>query len=192
MAERRASDERMPAADFGELGLLAGGMSLSASLFGDRDPFKEFSADPFEGDPRSGLRYSCQTFAQSSVVGPEGEVHTERFASSDVGDRALGVRESQQAYANSASDVVKTGVERHSGGRAVKVSRVIDRETNEERQREELFRGVEPETREAFDRDYEELAKRMPKRPRGGRALLERGAGWSDSVPEPPLALGGQ
>mmetsp|Transcript_46617 Transcript_46617/g.124596 ORF Transcript_46617/g.124596 Transcript_46617/m.124596 type:complete len:198 (-) Transcript_46617:346-939(-) len=167
-----------------DLGLLGGGQGLFAGLLGDRDPFEEFSPEPVEGTlpGASSVQYSCQTFAQSTVVGPDGRPQTERFASSDVGNRAHGIREAHQAYSNSQSSVYKTGHERHLGGRAVKVSSQHNRETGEAQSRE-LFQGVDAAGRSTFEQEFGASAHHLPKRPRGRMSLQEQGADWVESLP---------
>ncbi|OLQ04390.1 hypothetical protein AK812_SmicGene12533 [Symbiodinium microadriaticum] len=58
-----------------------------------------------------GGSFSCQTFSFSSRTGPDGQVHTEQFSSSAVGDRAQNMHEVQQMYSNS-----RTGEDKMSWG----------------------------------------------------------------------------
>lgn len=145
---------------------------LMDDFFGDGDPFKEFTPQPCDGEVRPGLRHLCQTSVQSSVIGSDGHVHTERFVSVDVGDQEHGVREAQQAYSNSSSGVIKTAVERHWGERAVKVTKARSRRGQEE-QCEEMRRGIEEGGREAFEREFAKRARYLPPRPLDSAA-------WSD------------
>mmetsp|Transcript_65682 Transcript_65682/g.174977 ORF Transcript_65682/g.174977 Transcript_65682/m.174977 type:complete len:205 (-) Transcript_65682:112-726(-) len=185
---------------FNPFAMMRGG-SLAADLFSGGDPFSKFSPDPFEEeDSCIAPQYSCQTFVQSSVVDPDGQVRTERFAASDAGDRKHRVREARQAYADSASDVVKTGLERHVGSKALKVSRQLDKETGEEQTSNEIFRGLEEDSRADFEKEFEEKKKHLPKRPRRGASLLDVGDDllgaipdfWGAAEPMRRPALGGQ
>lgn len=123
------------------------------------------------GGGLGGGQYSCQTFAMSSVMGPDGKMHTERFSSSDVGNHEHGIRESQQAYSNSSTGTDKMGLERHVGDRARKMVKERDRNTMEERSTE-MFKGLDETGRDAFDRDFSSRAQYLPQHPRfNGQAL---------------------
>merc|ERR1719401_2583769 len=144
------------------------------------------------GSSGGGGSYACQTFAMSSVMGPDGKMHTERYASSDVGNRQAGIREAQQAYSNSSTGIDKMGLERQLGDRARKMVKERDRSTMEERSTE-MFRGMDESGRDSFDRDFGGKAHLMPQHPRldqralmglaagmpsaGGRALPQSGRG---------------
>mmetsp|Transcript_129531 Transcript_129531/g.360880 ORF Transcript_129531/g.360880 Transcript_129531/m.360880 type:complete len:255 (+) Transcript_129531:113-877(+) len=177
---------------FGGGGLFAGG----------RDPFQGFGGfggDPFGGSimrrfedmtkdmmrdfsgpgglaagsaGRGGGQFSCQTFAMSSVMGPDGKMHTERYSSSDIGNRDHGIRESQQAYSNSSTGVDKMGLERQLGDRARKMVKERDRNTMEERSTE-MFRGMDEGGRDMFDRDFQGKAHYMPQHGRISPAALQ-------------------
>merc|ERR1719310_1255202 len=92
--------------------------------------------------PGGNGQYATQSFAMSSVMGPDGKMHTERFVSSDIGNREKGIRESQQAYSNSSSGKDKMALERQLGDRARKVAKECDRNTMEERSTE-MYRGMD-------------------------------------------------
>merc|ERR1719326_524168 len=83
-----------------------------------------------------GGQYSCQTFVSSSQMGADGKMHTERFVSSDIGNREKGIRESQHAYQNSRTGIDKMGLERQLGDRARKNVKERDRNSGEERSSE--------------------------------------------------------
>jgi len=182
-------------APFGGGGLFGGGM----------DPFNEFSAMPFSGGggssimsrfdqmanemmqgfgsvPGSGREgggsYASQSFAFSSVTGPDGKVHTERFASSDVGNPDHNIREAQQAYSNSSTGKDKMGLERHLGDRARKIVKERDRNTREERS-SEMMRGMDESSRDAFDRDFGGKAQHLPAHGRFDPRMLSGGSGGS-------------
>jgi hypothetical protein len=172
--------------------------SGEAGLFGAHDPFADFGTTdllghgrfgsllgPF-GDLARGLgaglggedalagggRYACQSFAMCSRTGPDGKTHTERYANSEVGNQAQGIREAQQAYSNSSTGVDKLGLERQLGDRGRKLVTERNRNSREERCTE-LFRGMDESGREAFGHDFEAQAHHLPQRPRfNPRALM--------------------
>merc|ERR1719353_2226779 len=113
----------------------------------------------------SGGQYAVQSFAMSSHMGPDGKMHTERFVSSDIGNREKGIREAQQAYSNSSSGKEKMGLERQLGSRARKMVKERDRNTMEERSTE-MFRGMDESSAQAFDRDFGGMAHHLPSHPR--------------------------
>lgn len=142
-------------------------------------------------------QYACQSFSMCSRMGPDGKMHTERFANSEVGNRPQGIREAQQAYQNSSTGVDKMALERQLGDRGRKVVRERDRTTNEERTTE-LFKGMNESGRDAFCRDFGADAQHMPAHPRfdarsmisagapsgrSGRGALEAGHRQNHSVP---------
>lgn len=139
------------------------------------------------GGRGGGGSYSCQTFAMSSSMGPDGKMHTERFCSSDVGNREHGVREAQQAYSNSRTGIDKMGLERQLGDRARKMVKERDRSTMEERSTE-LFRGMDESGRQAFDRDFAGKAGYMPQHQRFNPAMLQGALGDG----RPPAGSRGQ
>jgi len=119
-----------------------------------------------------GGSYTCQTFAMSSVMGPDGKMHTERYASSDIGNRDHGIREAQHAYSNSSTGIDKMGMERQLGERARKMVKERDRRSMEERSTE-MFRGMDESGRQAFDRDFSGQAQHLPQHPRFSPATLQ-------------------
>lgn len=210
---RGQSDTRMRsagAAAFGNEIALPSGFPMApfgGGLFGGRDPFAEFGADPFGGGfgmggsimkqfdemskgmmqgfgaagpgragggllPGGNGQYACQTFAMSSVAGPDGKMHTERYVSSDIGNRGQGIRESQQSYSNSSTGIDKMGLERQLGDRARKMVKERDRFSQEERSTE-LFRGMDDSGRNAFDRDFGANAHHLPPHPRFNRDAIQ-------------------
>jgi len=112
-----------------------------------------------------GDQYVCQTFAVSSMRGPDGKTHTEKFSSSDVGNRTRGIRESQQMYSNSTTGVDKMGLERHLGERARKVVRERQQGVGDERCKE-MLRGMDESGKGAFDRDFAANARHLPPHPK--------------------------
>lgn len=120
-------------------------------------------------------QYACQSFAICSRMGPDGKMHTERFANSEVGNRQQRIREAQQAYSNSSTGIDKMGLERQLGERARKVVRERDRTTMEERSTE-MFRGMDESGCDAFGRDFAAQAHHIPAHPRfNPQALLGPG-----------------
>lgn len=189
-------------APFGGGGIFGGGMDpfkeFSAMPFGGggagsvmsrfdqmaNEMMQGFGPGPLSGREGSSARgslpgggsYACQSFAFSSVTGPDGKVHTERFASSDVGNRDHNIREAQQAYSNSSTGIDKMGLERHLGDRARKIVKERDRNTMEERS-SEMMRGMDERGREAFDRDFGGKAQHLPAHGRFDPRMLSGGPG---------------
>eukprot|EP00930_Biecheleria_cincta_P066652 TRINITY_DN5286_c0_g1_i1.p1 TRINITY_DN5286_c0_g1~~TRINITY_DN5286_c0_g1_i1.p1 ORF type:complete len:267 (-),score=65.86 TRINITY_DN5286_c0_g1_i1:187-921(-) len=108
-------------------------------------------------------RYSVQTASMSAFVGEDGQVHTEQFASSDVGDRDHDIRETHQAYSNSATGEQKRALEQHLGPRGVKtVKKRGGHDAVEEST--EMFLGMEntTEARDVFTKDFSSKAQHLP------------------------------
>merc|ERR1719226_454826 len=63
--------------------------------------------------------YSCQTMMVSSRMGPDGQMKSERYQSSTVGDGRT--REVKQAYSNDHSGLDKMSLERQMDGRGRKM-----------------------------------------------------------------------
>eukprot|EP00747_Dinoflagellata_sp_TGD_P169493 gnl/TRDRNA2_/TRDRNA2_198573_c0_seq1.p1 gnl/TRDRNA2_/TRDRNA2_198573_c0~~gnl/TRDRNA2_/TRDRNA2_198573_c0_seq1.p1 ORF type:complete len:301 (+),score=65.63 gnl/TRDRNA2_/TRDRNA2_198573_c0_seq1:46-948(+) len=136
---------------------------------------------PFGG----GGQYSCQTFVSSSQMGPDGKMHTERFVSSDIGNRDKNIRESQHAYQNSRTGIDKMGLERQLGDRGRKNVKERDRNTGEERS-SEMFRGMDESGAAAFDRDFGGQAHHMPPHARFNAQMMQQlptGAGGHAALP---------
>jgi hypothetical protein len=114
--------------------------------------------------------YSIQTATMSSFMGPDGKMHTEQFASSDVGHREQDIRETHQAYHNSATGVSKMALEQHLGVRARKKVREVGKAGEE--QNTELFRGLEEAGREEFDKAFTEKASSLPEHRRFDTGIL--------------------
>eukprot|EP00927_Polykrikos_kofoidii_P035979 TRINITY_DN30444_c0_g1_i1.p1 TRINITY_DN30444_c0_g1~~TRINITY_DN30444_c0_g1_i1.p1 ORF type:complete len:277 (-),score=40.57 TRINITY_DN30444_c0_g1_i1:85-852(-) len=181
---------------FGGGGLFGGGdpfKEFGADPFGGgaMQRFDEMAQSMMRGMPSGGLgggmmggpgggmmggngQYSCQTFAMSSVRGADGKMHTERFASSDVGNRAHGIREAQQAYSNSTTGVDKMGLERQLGDRARKMVKERNRSTAEERSTE-MYRGMDESAAGAFEHDFSSNAHHMPQHMRHGADMFAIG-----------------
>eukprot|EP00448_Togula_jolla_P006631 CAMPEP_0170605522 /NCGR_PEP_ID=MMETSP0224-20130122/20017_1 /TAXON_ID=285029 /ORGANISM="Togula jolla, Strain CCCM 725" /LENGTH=295 /DNA_ID=CAMNT_0010930529 /DNA_START=120 /DNA_END=1007 /DNA_ORIENTATION=+ len=176
---------------------MMGGMMMP---FGGRRGGGPFGSDPFGGDPFGGFMggglfggmdqmmsmggkgggggsFSCQTMMFSSQVGQDGKVHTERFASSTVGDQSRSIRETQQAYSNSSSGVDKMSLERRMGEQGRKVVKERFRHSGDERQTE-MLRGVsEDKVHEFDDRWQEEAAPWLPSRKGMSQRLTYDGPG---------------
>eukprot|EP00927_Polykrikos_kofoidii_P048327 TRINITY_DN4257_c0_g1_i1.p1 TRINITY_DN4257_c0_g1~~TRINITY_DN4257_c0_g1_i1.p1 ORF type:complete len:205 (-),score=33.16 TRINITY_DN4257_c0_g1_i1:506-1120(-) len=156
------------------------------SLFGGRDPFKEFSSFKTRGIGK----YSSQTFAMSSVVGPDGHVKTERYASTDVGNSAEDIAEMEQAYSNTATGVEKFGHERHLGKMARKTVEERFRQGDHEDRKIELYSGMNETGRERFNEEFAGKAHHLPQDPprlfgNDVCALTDvrRPVGWARALP---------
>lgn len=198
------------------------------SLFGGRDPFCEFSPEPFRlGGIHSaisrsfnrvlatmermeesieelvGLRhhpealttelleaerqqreeqpmgaYSIQTATMRTFLGLDGRLHTEQFASSDVGHRDHDIRETHQAYSNSATRIQRRALEQQLEGRGRKTVREVGRDGKE--LTKEMYLGMEEKDRAAFDEAFQKKAVHLP-----AHRLFEAGqlAGFGASCP---------
>merc|ERR1712136_500548 len=76
------------------------------------------------------------TMMMSMNVGPDGQVHTEKFASSSAGDRDKRIAETQQAYSNSSTGAEKMSLERQT----------------------EMFRGFDESQAHEFDQQWQQHA----------------------------------
>eukprot|EP00931_Biecheleriopsis_adriatica_P080017 TRINITY_DN53377_c0_g1_i1.p1 TRINITY_DN53377_c0_g1~~TRINITY_DN53377_c0_g1_i1.p1 ORF type:complete len:265 (+),score=55.27 TRINITY_DN53377_c0_g1_i1:91-885(+) len=178
-------DMMMP---FGGLGSRRSGRggSLFDSMFGQMGQMMEemesmamggggqMMSSSMSSGGRGGGSFSCQTFSFSSVTGPDGQVHTEKYSSSAVGDRSRNMHEVQQAYSNSRTGVDKMSLERQLEGRGRKMVKERQRDSGEERQTE-MFRGMTEDDARDFDDHWRQRA--APSLPQhqlmgGGRMML--------------------
>ncbi|CAE7261166.1 unnamed protein product [Symbiodinium pilosum] len=111
--------------------------------------------------------FSSQTFSFSSHMGADGQVHTEQFASSAVGDRSQNMHEVQQAYSNSRTGQDKMSLERQLDGRGRKMVKERTRGTGEERQTD-MFKGMSENDAADFDQDW--LRRAVPALPQHQQA----------------------
>jgi len=122
-----------------------------------------------------GGSYSCQTMMFSSTMGRDGQMHTEKFASSSVGDFNQHMQEVQQAYSNSSTGVDKMSLERQLQGRGRKMVKEYSRQTGEERHTD-LCRGMTEGQYQEFDRQWQAQAvPRLPQHQAGGVQALMGG-----------------
>lgn len=164
---------RDPFAGFGDFGSMGVGGAMGK-------PFDEMARHLGQGSAMAGPgggcgsgQYQSHSFAMSSVMGPDGKMHTEKFSSADRGHIGQKIRESQQAYSNSTTGVDKMGLERQIGERAHKMVKERDR-TREERSTE-MFRGMDERGRDAFDRDFGGKSHHMPAYQRVDPGMLAAG-----------------
>jgi hypothetical protein len=172
---------RDPFAEFGSMGGGFGGFGNIMQRFDDmtRDMGGMHSIGQGGGTggamramPGGNGQYATQSFCMSSHMGPDGKMHTERYSSSDVGNRDQKIREGQQAYSNSTTGKEKMGLERQLGERSRKMVKERDRNTNEERSTE-MFRGMDESHTQNFDRDFGAKAHHMPSHPRFDGRMLQ-------------------
>eukprot|EP00931_Biecheleriopsis_adriatica_P026499 TRINITY_DN16130_c0_g1_i1.p1 TRINITY_DN16130_c0_g1~~TRINITY_DN16130_c0_g1_i1.p1 ORF type:complete len:245 (-),score=60.38 TRINITY_DN16130_c0_g1_i1:14-748(-) len=125
-------------------------------------------------------RYSVQSASMSSWLGDDGQIHTEQFASSDVGDRGHDIRETHQAYSNTCTGEQKRALEQHLGQRGVKSVKQRAGPSAAEESRD-MFLGLESaEEREEFKQDFASKAKHLPDHQSfTGRFFQDFGAGSS-------------
>mmetsp|Transcript_67111 Transcript_67111/g.119428 ORF Transcript_67111/g.119428 Transcript_67111/m.119428 type:complete len:303 (-) Transcript_67111:17-925(-) len=161
-----------------------GGGLLGGDIFRDMD-------DMMAGARSSGGgEFSCKTMMFSSKMGADGQMHTEKFTSSTVGDRTRGHHETQQAYSNSNTGVDKFSLERQMGSQGRKVVKEKSRMSGEERQTD-LFRGMSEEHAPEFDQRWaHEAAPHLPSHggmrslgsSEGGQRSLQNGFGGGRSA----------
>merc|ERR1712232_363610 len=101
--------------------------------------------------------FSCQTIMMSSHTDENGQVHSERFCSSSVGDRNRSIAETQQAYTNSSSGIDKMSLERQMGDRGRKMVKERNRFSGEERNTD-LYRGMTEDHTSEFDASWQQNA----------------------------------
>ncbi|CAE7832852.1 Mlf [Symbiodinium sp. CCMP2592] len=119
-----------------------------------------------------GGSFSCQTFSFSSRTGPDGQVHTEQFSSSAVGDRSQNVHEVQQMYSNSRTGEDKMSLERQLDGRGRKMVKERTRSTGEERQTD-MFKGMSENDAGDFDQDWQRRAvPALPRHQQGFQRMM--------------------
>merc|ERR1719387_3002679 len=118
-----------------------------------------------------GGHYSCQTMVMSSNMGADGKMHTEKFASSSVGNNQMGLRETQQAYSNSSTGMDKMSMERQMQDKGRKMVKERNRHTQEERQTE-MFKGIEEHEAPQFDQEWDRRgAPNVPRHAGGGAGM---------------------
>merc|ERR1740121_141453 len=101
--------------------------------------------------------FSCQTMMMSSSMGEDGKMHTERFSSSAIGDRARQISEVQQAYSNSQSGMDKMSLERQMADRGRKMVKEVNQFTGEERNTD-LYKGMTEAQNAEFDQGWRQNA----------------------------------
>eukprot|EP00435_Cladocopium_sp_Y103_P029988 s328_g7.t1 len=139
----------------------------------------------------SGGGFSCQTFSFSSRMGPDGQMHTEQYSSSAVGDRSRDMHEVQQMYSNSSTGVDKMSMERQLEGRARKMVKERTRSTMEERQTD-MYRGMNEEDAAEFDRHWQErAAPHLPQHQQGFSRMLGNGGRYGGPPSHGQAALPG-
>jgi len=133
--------------------------------------------------------FSSQTFVMSSTMGADGQMHTEKFASSSTGDHGRQMRETQQAYSNSSTGMDKMSLEQELRGRGRKMVKEYTRHTGEERTTD-MYKGMTEEQAPEFTQQWQSQAvPHLPAHYGGGvRALM--GSSASSSTGQRRLAGG--
>lgn len=178
-------DQMMGGMMMSPFGQPGGGPFGGGGMFGMMD---QMTADMRSGGGMMGMQnggggtFSCQTMSMSSSVGPDGQVRSERFTSSTVGDREHGCHETQQAYANDYTGEDKMSMERQLRDQGRKVVKERSRHSGEERQTN-LFRGMSEEHAEEFNARWErEAAPHLPRHHALPQHALDAGgAGYNGS-----------
>merc|ERR1712137_286489 len=137
------------------------------------------------GGGMGGGSFTSQTMCVSSTMGADGKMHTEKFASSSVGDTRRGISETQQAYSNSDTGVDKMSLERMHNERGKKVVKERSALTGDETQTE-MFHGMTEEDQDDFQQAWEaEAAPYLPQ-----RASARGAIGGGQSRPQQQRAIG--
>lgn len=180
-----------PFAEFGTMMPFGGGLGGGRGGMGDiMGRFDQMSQDMMKdfgsmrgGGGMSGFgnmanmgdgAYACQSYAMSSVMGPDGKQHVEKYSTSDIGNAKHKIREGQQAYSNSTSGMQKLGLERQHGDQARKMVRERNAFNGEERSTE-MFRGMDESHKDKFDKEFHSKAHHMPQHPRGMQNMAPAG-----------------
>merc|ERR1719323_2207730 len=108
-----------------------------------------------EGSAGSG-GFNSSTMTMSVNTGPDGQVHTEQFASSSVGDHDKRIADTQQACSNSSTGVDKMSLERQMQDRGRKM--VKERIAGGDERQTEMFRGFDESQAHKFDQQWQQHA----------------------------------
>mmetsp|Transcript_66485 Transcript_66485/g.168470 ORF Transcript_66485/g.168470 Transcript_66485/m.168470 type:complete len:291 (-) Transcript_66485:115-987(-) len=184
---------------FGMFG--GGGGGLMGGMFGQMNAMMQDmnsmmlggggSMQGMAGGPGSGMMmlgsssgggggFSCQSMTFSSSMGQDGQMRSERFSSSTVGDMSGKMREVQQAYSNTDTGMNKMSMERQMDGRGRKLVKESSSVTGEERQTD-LYRGMDEEQYPQFEQDWNRRAvPRLPQHAQGMQhSMLGNGSAGS-------------
>eukprot|EP00931_Biecheleriopsis_adriatica_P105822 TRINITY_DN80344_c0_g1_i1.p1 TRINITY_DN80344_c0_g1~~TRINITY_DN80344_c0_g1_i1.p1 ORF type:complete len:233 (-),score=60.63 TRINITY_DN80344_c0_g1_i1:98-796(-) len=150
------------------------------------DPFTTFHDMPFKQQGVRSGTYRSQTYVSSQTMDADGQVHTERYASSAVGDLGAEAQEVNQAYANSRLNIERTGLERvfHDKGKKVVRERRMkdghDAKAKEHVKVEEktLFKGMVAEEAPDFEKTWQEHAVPTLPQQKTFFQRLTDAAGW--------------
>merc|ERR1719436_1439043 len=135
-----------------------------------------------------GGAYSCQTMMFSSARGQDGQMRTERFSSSAVGDMNGQMREVQQAYANSHTGVNKMSLERQLEGRGRKMVKEHHAQTGEERHTD-MYKGMSEADYPEFDRTWQARAvPQLPAHHPGMQQQMLGNGGYHRTASQPQVA----
>lgn len=135
------------------------GGCFGEGLEGTDDLMGQFALRDF-GDMSHGA-YACQNFVMSSVIGPNGKKHVEKYMSSDIGNSKHKIREGRQAYSNSSSGMQKMALERQHGKQGRKMLCEKNLFSGEERTKE-MFRGMDKSHKDDFDKGFQSKAHHLP------------------------------
>jgi len=133
------------------------GLGMGIGMGGGRDPFEGFDLMNMQGGGGRGGTFMSQSMVMSSTMGEDGKMHTERYASSSVGDGARQIHQREQAYSNSKTGVDKMSLERQIRDKGRKMVKERTRGTDDERQTD-LFRGMDETEGGAFDSQWQQEA----------------------------------
>jgi len=140
---------------------MMGGMGSMGSMmpFGQgQDPFEGFDLMNMQGGGGQGGTFMSQSMCISSSMGEDGKMHTERFASSSVGDGGRQIHQKEQAYSNSKTGVDKMSMERQIRDKGRKMVKERTRGSQDEKQTD-LFRGMNETEGDAFDQQWRQEAQ---------------------------------
>lgn len=102
-----------------------------------------------------------QMFAMSSCADSNGKVHTEKYASSSVGNLGCRVAEKKEAYSNSSTGVEKIALKRRLGSRGRKMVIEANRSTGERHTKDTVV-GMDESCKQEFDLIFKRKARHLP------------------------------
>lgn len=128
-----------------------------------------------------GGSFQCQTMSFSSSYGADGQVHTEQFSSSTVGDARQGIRETQEEYSNNRTGVERLALTRQRGDQRQKVGKERCHSSGQERQIQMLHNIPEDQADQWNEQWKQEVAPQLPAHSLSQRMLTNSGRGHPSS-----------
>eukprot|EP00437_Effrenium_voratum_P017651 CAMPEP_0181450982 /NCGR_PEP_ID=MMETSP1110-20121109/28456_1 /TAXON_ID=174948 /ORGANISM="Symbiodinium sp., Strain CCMP421" /LENGTH=197 /DNA_ID=CAMNT_0023575219 /DNA_START=68 /DNA_END=661 /DNA_ORIENTATION=- len=128
--------------------------------------------------------FARQTYGFTATKGADGQMHTEKFASSAVGNTEKQMQEVQEMYSNSQSGEDRMSLERQLGSRGRKM---VKARTGQDQRTTNLFKGMEEKDTADFDHQWTEAEVSLPWRFHIPQAMDWRAPALT-GAPRPALA----